>query len=181
MSHRVDVALHEVVVPSQWATVCVVGAPALHHRARQHVRLASGEPATLTLPLFLAPGAVRVQIEIESTWPAVIGIDAVALSVEAGDPFAPVHPSRFELFNAHRVADAAGFEALCVAGSLIVQITGIDPLGFGPGARLRLRVRRSEARTLGVADPVLAEFARPERSVRATIAHLRSRADALAG
>lgn len=168
------------VAPSGWTTVCVLGAPAKHHRARQHVRLSSGAPATMILPVYLAPAATRIQIEIESEWPAVVTIDEAALAVDAAAPFVLVRPERFEIFNGNRVEAQGGTGALCVAGRLTLQITGTDPKAFGAGARLRLRVRRIPAQSLGPDDPVMAEFSRPERAVRSSIERLRARVEAAA-
>jgi len=179
MSHRVDVALLEDAVPSRWTTICVVGAPVERHRARQYARLPADVPKPMTFPLFLGPEATRIQIEIESAWPAVISVDDAGLSHGESEPFVPVPSDRLEIFNGNRVGAAAGASALCVAGLLTIQITGIDPAAFGPGARLRFRVRRTPVVPLAADDPVLAEFSHPERAVRASLARLHARAGAL--
>jgi hypothetical protein len=180
MSHRVDVALLDDVVPSPWTTICVVGAPVQQHRARQNVRLTPDVATAMTFPIFLVAGATRIQIEIESQWPAVIAIEDAALAFDEPAAFVRVAPERLEIFNGNRVRANPGASALCVAGPLIMQITGIDPIAFGKGARLRLRLRRTPVVPLGGADPVLAEFSRPESAVRSVVARLLARAEALA-
>jgi hypothetical protein len=179
MEHPTDVARRTLDVPSPWTTICVVGAPTQHHRARRHIRLVAGGAAEVDLPVYLAPTATRIQIEIEAAWPAILSIEDAALRSDADSPFESVSAGRFVLYNAQRIPSQGGASALCVAGTMTWQIVEVDALTFGSGARLRMRVRRTPAVPLSANDPAMAEFARPERAVRAQIARLASRVGAL--
>lgn len=179
MVHVLDVAPSKYAVPSEWAMVCVVGAPEGSHRARGHVRLPSGAFASIELPVALVPLTTRIQIEIETAWPAVLTLADVAVACDAGAPLTFVAPDGLHVFNGNRVDATGGLHVLCITGTLVVQISGIEPSAFGPGARLCLTLRCDPVVPLSVGDPVLAGFAHPERALRAGIAALDLRARAL--
>ncbi len=179
MYHGLDLAPPEDVVPSEWAMVCVVAASEQSHRARAHVRLISGVFAPLTLPVALSPQSVRIQIEIEASWPSILTLAEPALALDADAAFVPVASHRLHLFNGTRIDATGGLRAACFVGALVVQISGIDSADFGPGARIRMALRRDRFDSLSSDDPVLAGFANPERSLRAGIAALDVRAKAL--
>jgi len=180
MEHRAFVARRIADVPSPWTTICIVGAPSQHHRARCDVRLGAEGTAVVDLPVFLAEAATRLQIEIVSAWPAIVAIESAELRESGTSPFAVVPASRFHLYNAQRIAADGALSALCVAGTMVWQIDGVEGLANRDGARLRMHVRRTSAAPLSSGDAAMAEFARPERAVRAGIARLATRIGALA-
>ena len=179
MEHRAVVARKAPDVPSPWTAICVVGVPSQHHRARFHVRLEGGGAAGIDAPIHLADAATRIQIEIESAWPAVLSLEDVELRASGSAPFAAVPPAEFYLYNAQRLATNGPLSALCVAGTMVWQIDA-GGRAIRDGARLRMRLRRSPAAPLSPDDPAMAEFAWPERAARAEIARLAVRVGARA-
>ncbi len=178
MSHGGEVARDTHEVPAHWAAISAIGAPQFKHRARRHVRLYPLRTQAVKLPISLSTGSTRLQIEIDTTWPAILAFERIGISHEPSARLEAVDASRLEIFNGFRVSarGSNGTSILCLGGTLAIQVLQIDAATFGVGAELMLLLRRYECAPLSYPDPFLEATAYPERGIHAGLIRLAARA-----